>query len=76
VFNVTFEQAKRLFEEEYKSLYLSRVDYWAGQQEWAGFIDMLVKNGLANEKIVSKWNNPFPYGKRLKPKKWMKEERR
>lgn len=62
---MTYKQAVKQFREEYHYLYETQVDYWTGQQAWAGFVDYLNKDGQITDKQVFSWPTPFPYGKRL-----------
>ena len=68
-FNMTYREAVKEFKRQNAKLYNDRVDYWTGQLAWSEYVDSLCKSGEITEKQYSNWDNPFPYGKRLKPNK-------
>lgn len=70
---MTYNSAVREFEHSNRNLYFERVDYWTAQYAWSIFADNLCKVGVITQKQYDTWETPFPYGKRLKPKPYMKE---
>lgn len=67
--------AVKIFQSLYADLYINRVDYWTAQQEWAIFTDSLCRRGKITQRQFSNWLTPFPYGKRLRPTRFMLERK-
>lgn len=66
---MTYREAVKEFEYICSDLYIKQVDYWTGQLAWSEFVDGLCKEGRITQKQYSTWETPFPYGKRLSPKR-------
>lgn len=66
---MTYREAVKNFEKEYRNLYINHVDYWRAHEAWVLFVDGLNRDGLITDLQYSKWPTPFPYGKTLKPSK-------
>ena len=66
---MTYREAVKNFQRDYRKIYIDKVDYWMAHEVWAEYVDGLNRDRQITDRQASTWSTPFPYGKTLKPSK-------